>query len=146
VVVNRHERRRASRQRRVTLADFHAESAGCFALHIIRSAELLLWLTASQSLKQAIAHWLAGIDRNRPLCIDCNLIFTRTHPPVDWLLALPERGDVRSGILMGVCSDCSSRLRADADLFAAAVARLRKGIWPDLRALDPVHMAEGGRA
>ncbi|HZK90020.1 MAG TPA: hypothetical protein VFC56_07745 [Stellaceae bacterium] len=146
--LNRHERRRrAARQRRYTIADFHQDSAGVFSIAALAPLDLALLIDRNAELAAAMVDWLARIEEMRPLCACCDTVFTAEIPPGVWLIAQPVGNPASRGVMMmGACEDCCARHPTAAALIAAVGAQLKRETWPDLRVLDPVHFGAGGRA
>jgi hypothetical protein len=146
--LNRHQRRRrAAHQRRYSIQDFHDDTAGVFSLGVVTPAELAILIDRRAGLAAGVIDWLARIEETRPLCATCEFVFTREAPPAMWLIAhAVGNPDARGVMLMGACEDCCTRYPSAEGLIAAAADQLKRGAWPDLRTLDPVHFHGGGRA
>jgi hypothetical protein len=145
--LNRHgRRRRAVRQRRATIRDFHDQAAGVFAIQVVTPPALLALCLNSLGLARSLAQWITEIEHSRPLCIACDTVFTAALAPTMWLLARPANDGTSVAMLMGACSECVERHPSSEALTAAAAEALKRGAWPDLRVLDPARFAAGSRA
>jgi hypothetical protein len=146
--MNRHDRRRAAKQQpRYTIQDFHDDTAGVFSIGVLQAIELALLIDSNDGIAAAMVDWLARIEESRPLCACCDFVFTRDVPPALWIIAAAVGNSASRGVmLMGACEDCCTCHPSNDTLIAAVAAQLKRGAWPDLRVLDPVHFQAGGRA
>jgi len=143
----RQQRRRSTRQGRYSIQDFHDETAGVFSIGVVTPAELVLLILNHTGLAAGLIEWLDRIEQSQPLCISCETVFTHTLLPTAWLIAQAVGNAAARGVmLMGCCEKCCGRHPSAEALIATAADQLRRGAWPDLRVLDPVHFGPGGRA
>jgi hypothetical protein len=142
----RNQRRRAARHRQYTIQDFHREIAGVFSLVVVTPIEMLLLIDSNAALAAGLVDWLNQIEETRPICIGCETVFTPDLPPTAWLIAQAVHDDAKGVMLMGACEACCDRHPTADALIAVACDQLRRGAWPNLRALDPKHFGAGGRA
>jgi hypothetical protein len=146
-LTRKQRRRRAARQRRYTIRDFNDEVAGVFSIGVVTPIELAALIIKHVGLAAGLIDWLDRIEQTRPLCIACETVFTPELLPTVWLLAQSVGNDAARGVmLMGACEECCARHPSAEALIAAAADQLKRGAWPDLRVLDPVHFGPGGRA
>jgi hypothetical protein len=111
--LNRHERRRrAARQRRATISDFHDAANGVLTLQVLTPPALVVLWVANFGLARSLADWIDRIERNRPLCLCCDRGFSRDLAPTAWVLAAPSNASAEVAMLMGVCSGAASAIRA----------------------------------
>jgi hypothetical protein len=145
--LNRHQRRRAARQRRYSIEDFHEDTAGVFSIGVLTPGELALLIERHDGLAATLVDWLARIEETRPLCGCCETVFTIEVSPGAWLIAQSVGNPAARGVmLMGACEECCSRYPSVDALIAAAADQLRRGAWPNLQVRDPVNFRAGGRA
>jgi hypothetical protein len=145
---NRHQRRRrAAEHRRYSIQDFHDDTAGVFSLEVVTPIDIAALMLTDSGIARSLMDWLARIEATRPLCATCDFVFTREVPPSLWLIAQAFGNPAARGLmLMGACEDCYVRYPNTEALVHAGAEALKRGAWPDLRVLDPVHFAPGGRA
>ncbi len=77
--------------------------------------------------------WIAYASDHRPLCLGCDVTFSRHSLPTDWAMLLPCQGAPKMAMLSGICSRCSGK--SDRELMDAALRDLST-IWPDLRRIS----------
>jgi hypothetical protein len=146
-LTRKQRRRRAARQVRYAIRDFHNEAAGVFSIGVVTPIELAALIINHPGLAAGLIDWLDRIEQARPLCIACETVFTRELLPTTWLLTQSVGNAAARGVmLMGACEECCSRHPRAEALIAAAADQLKRGAWLDLRLLDPVHFGPGGRA
>lgn len=138
--LTRQQRRRA---KRYSIKQFHEESAGAFALALATPLDLLALAGARPELLLSLADWVKRIEQTQPLCACCPVTFTLEEAPALWIVMQPIRHDPQGCMLMGVCAGCCDGFTSREQLLDAIVASLRS-VWPDLRALDPMHLSPTG--
>jgi hypothetical protein len=136
-----------SGHRQYHIKDFHDDTAGVFSIGILHPIELAVLIDRNAGIATTMVDWLARIEETKPLCAMCDVVFTRELSPAMWLIAQSVGNRAARGVmLMGACDECCNR-HSSADALIAAVAEaLKRGVWPDLRVLDPIHFGAGGRA
>src|SRR5208282_2121816 len=73
------------------LRTFWTEPGGLVACTIIRRSDRWLWLAAlalhdetATSFKYALKDWIAHAADHRPICLSCDMTFSRHSSPTDW--------------------------------------------------------------
>jgi hypothetical protein len=155
-VPNRHERRRgAADQRRQDRGwqDFHADTGGAFRLTLHRRDrfDLVAYLAArlagdlqAAALGIALEDLVnAAAESRLPDCLICGTPLRRL--PLVIVTMLAERPDPSITMASGCCPACAEM--TDAELMVAIEEVLRRGAWPELRAVDPLQISNSaGRA
>ena|SRR5208282_2002560 len=130
------------------LRTFWTEAGGLVTCTIIRRSDRQLWLAAlalhdetATSFEYALREWIAHAADHRPLCLSCDVTFSRHSLPTDWAMLSPFRGAPRIAMLSGICGRCS--IKPDAELVDAALWGLQ-AMNPGIRKIDVA--TEAGRA
>jgi hypothetical protein len=136
--MNRHERRRFER-----FCQFDEETGGVFVLLI---SSLVSLIRRPEPFKTAFARGAAEVaarvSRGAIECLLCRaLLLGTTLAAVG--VAVPSAPHPRHTLTFGLCADCTAQ--PEAELKEAVYAVLR-GIWPEMRELDPAALHPGGRA
>jgi hypothetical protein len=130
------------------MQSFWTEAAGFVACTIIRRSDRPLWPTAlaagdetASASSRALRDWMAHTLEHRPICLSCDVTFTRRSLPAEWAMLTPLLGSPRTVMLSGICGRCSAR--SDAELMGAALRDLQQ-MNPGIRRIELA--SEAGRA
>ena len=130
------------------MESFRTEAGRFVTCSIIRRSDGPWWLTAlaagdetASAFWRALGDWMAHAPEHKPICLCCEVTFTRRSLPTAWAMLTPLLGGLGTAMLSGICRRCSSM--SDRELMDAALR--------DLRTMNPlIHRLElasrGGRA
>ena len=133
--------------------DFHRETGGAFRLTLYRrerfdiAAFVEAWMagdlhaTALDIAYRSLA--AAAANGSLPDCMACGEHLSAM--PDCLCIMLAERPDPSNIMASGICPACA--LGSDAQITATIEGVLRRGMWPDLRVIDPAAVSpKAGRA
>jgi hypothetical protein len=127
------------------LQSFWTDAGGFVTCTIIRRSDRPLWLTAlaagdetASAFWRALRDWMAHAPEHKPICLCCEVTFTRRSLPTAWAMLTPLLGGPGTAMLSGICRRCSSM--SDRELLDAALRDLRT-MNPLIRRLE---LASGG--
>jgi hypothetical protein len=101
-----------------------------------------LWLAAlalhdepATLFEYALKEWIAHAADHRPLCLSCDVIFSRRSLPTTWAMLLPlqDASTMPAAMLSGICARCSGK--SDRELMDAALHDLQATL-PDIRRIE----------
>ena len=130
------------------MESFWTEAGRFVTCSIIRRSDRPWWLTAlaagdetASAFRRALRDWMAHALEHRPICVRCEVTFSRRSLPTDWAMLSPLWRRPGTVMLAGICYRCSCK--SDAELMDAALR--------DLQAQNPtirrIEVASGaGRA
>jgi hypothetical protein len=125
-----------------SLQNFHDEAAFAgFTLDVLNPLDLVTLIDKDRTFGRYLGDWFDQIDQIRPMCIDCDTVFTKERLPTAWVIARPSTDSPRqTAILMGACAACCDKYPTWRTLVDATGARMSQ-LWSGaLREVDPANM------
>jgi hypothetical protein len=128
------------------MQSFWTAAGGFVTCTIIRRFDRPRWLAAlaardetAIAFERALFDWITHALEHSPICLSCEVTFSRRSLPADWAMLNPLWGRPGTVMLSGICGRCSAK--SDAELLNAALRDLQAQNSPSGGSRSPAGQA-----